>query len=335
MSRATVAEVVNLTHRYGDTIALNSINLTIGAGQTVGFIGPDGVGKSTLLALLAGAREIQHGEVSILGESLRSRRGRNHLYSRIAYMPQGLGKNLYPTLSVYENLDFFARLFGLPKAQRHARILQLLEGTALAEFAARPVGKLSGGMKQKLGLCCALIHDPDCLILDEPTTGIDPLSRRQFWQLVGHIKAIQQHLTILVATASMDEAARFDQLVALYDGKLLAACTPAELMAATATSELERAFIKLLPNTEPFEPYIFTSRSTLSIDADVAIEATNLTMRFGDFTAVKDVSLAVKKGEIFGFLGSNGCGKTTTMKMLTGLLKASSGSATLFGVPVQ
>src|SRR5690554_5917565 len=243
MSRATVAEVVNLTHRYGDTIALNSINLTIGAGQTVGFIGPDGVGKSTLLALLAGAREIQHGEVSILGESLRSRRGRNHLYSRIAYMPQGLGKNLYPTLSVYENLDFFARLFGLPKAQRHARILQLLEGTALAEFAARPVGKLSGGMKQKLGLCCALIHDPDLLILDEQTTGVDPLSRRQFWQLIDNIRADSAGMSVIVSTAYMEEAARFDWLVAMDAGQVLATGSPAELLESTASESLEQAFV--------------------------------------------------------------------------------------------
>ncbi len=144
----------------------------------LGLIGPDGVGKSTLLGLLAGARKIQAGEVTVLGGSMANRDHREAAFHRIAYMPQGLGKNLYMELSVRENLDFFGRLFGHDAAERRRRIDRLSKATGLDPFLDRPAGKLSGGMKQKLGLCCALIHDPDFLILDEPTTGVDPLSRR-------------------------------------------------------------------------------------------------------------------------------------------------------------
>ncbi|WP_459904043.1 ATP-binding cassette domain-containing protein, partial [Desulfosarcina cetonica] len=164
---------------------------------------------------------------------------------RMAYMPQGLGKNLYPTLSVFENVEFFARLFGHNRHEREFRIAVLLEATGLASFAERPAGKLSGGMKQKLGLCCALIHDPELLILDEPTTGVDPLSRRQFWELIERIRADQPGMSVLVATAYMEEAARFDWLVAMNGGRVLSTGTPQQLLNQTATSSLEEAFITL------------------------------------------------------------------------------------------
>jgi ribosome-dependent ATPase len=162
-------------------------------------------------------------------------------------MPQGLGKNLYATLSVFENVDFFGRLFGQSADERAWRIDELLTGTGLAPFAERPAGKLSGGMKQKLGLCCALIHDPELLILDEPTTGVDPLSRRQFWELIGHLRARRPAMSVLVATAYMDEAEAFDWLVAMDAGRILATGSPAELKAGSATRTLEEAFVSLLP----------------------------------------------------------------------------------------
>lgn len=329
-----VIKAHDVCHYYGDKQVLAQIELNIPPATTVGIIGPDGVGKSTLLSLLAGARQLQHGTIEVLNESMRSRRGRARLYQRIAYMPQGLGKNLYPTLSVYENVDFFAGLFGLQGTAKHKRIMQLLEATGLAPFQKRPAGKLSGGMKQKLGLCCALIHDPDCLILDEPTTGIDPLSRRQFWQLIAAIRKVQPKLSIVVATAYMEEAAAFDWLVAMYDGHILRQATPADLLAQTQSDNLEQAFVRLLPHEQDYQPLAITPRADTSA-GEIAIEAHHLTMRFGDFTAVNDVNLQVHKGEIFGFLGSNGCGKTTTMKMLTGLLEASEGEAWLFGAPAQ
>ncbi|MFA7558020.1 MAG: ATP-binding cassette domain-containing protein, partial [Hydrogenophaga sp.] len=233
--------------RYRSVEALTDISLDLPAGRLIGFIGPDGVGKSSLLSLIAGARRIQSGRIEVLGGDLADTRYRNALLPRIAYMPQGLGKNLYPTLSVFENVDFFGRLFGHGRAERERRIDALLRATGLAPFAARAAGKLSGGMKQKLGLCCALIHDPDVLILDEPTTGVDPLSRRQFWELIERIRANRPGMTVLVATAYMEEAARFDWLVAMDAGRVLAAGTARELLARTATRSLDEAFIALLP----------------------------------------------------------------------------------------
>ncbi len=333
---AVVACLRDVTLEYGDTRALNGITLAIPAGQIVGVIGPDGVGKSSLFALIAGARAIQGGSVEVLGGDMANARHRNAICPRIAYMPQGLGRNLYPTLSVYENLDFFARLFGHGRDERERRMEQLLSATGMAAFRDRPVGKLSGGMKQKLGLCCALIHDPDLLILDEPTTGVDPLSRRQFWRLIARIRAGRPGMSVLVATAYMDEAAGFDHLVAMHDGQVLQSGTPRALLEQTQARSLEQAFIRLLPgnNEAAGTPADITPRAATD-DAPVAIEARGLTRRFGDFTAVDNVSFRIRRGEIFGFIGSNGCGKTTTMKILTGLLPASDGEAWLFGHPVD
>ncbi|KAB2325752.1 ribosome-associated ATPase/putative transporter RbbA [Pseudoxanthomonas mexicana] len=333
---ATVASVRQVRLRYRDVIALDGIDLDIPAGRMVGLIGPDGVGKSSLLSLLAGVRIIQEGTVEVLGGDMASKAHRKLVCPRIAYMPQGLGKNLYPTLSVEENLQFFARLFGHGAAERRQRIDELTQATGLFKFLARPAGKLSGGMKQKLGLCCALIHDPDFLILDEPTTGVDPLARAQFWDLIERIRADRPGMSVIVATAYMDEAQRFDWLAAIDDGKVLATGTPKELLARTGSPNLEEAFIRLLPEEKKrgHQAVVIPPLSDGGAD-DIAIEAEGLTMRFGDFVAVDSVSFRIRRGEIFGFLGSNGCGKSTTMKMLTGLLPASEGRAWLFGHEVN
>src|SRR5690606_10521998 len=181
-------------------------------------------------------------------------------------------RNLYPTLSVDDNVDFFGRLFGQRRQARAERIAELLEATGLAPFADRPAGKLSGGMKQKLGLCCALIHDPDLLILDEPTTGVDPLSRRQFWELIDRIRARRPGMSVLVATAYMEEAERFDHLLAIDAGKVLAIGTPAELRQRTQRDTLEAAFIALLPEQrrEGHRELVVPPRP--SGDGDIAIE---------------------------------------------------------------
>ena len=330
-----VARVEGVRLSYGKTRALDGVSLDIPSGRMVGLIGPDGVGKSSLLSLLSGARAIQDGHIDILGGDMASRRHRDAVCSRIAYMPQGLGKNLYPTLSVEENLQFFARLFGHGTAERRRRIDDLTRSTGLFQFLSRPAGKLSGGMKQKLGLCCALIHDPDLLILDEPTTGVDPLARAQFWNLIARIRRPRPGMSVIVATAYMDEAQGFDWLVAMDAGRVLAAGTPAELLAHTGSDSLEKAFIHLLPEEKKrgHAPVIIPPLK--SDDGDIAIEARDLTMRFGNFVAVDKVSFRIRKGEIFGFLGSNGCGKSTTMKMLTGLLPSSDGEARLFGQAVD
>ncbi|NIJ41376.1 ribosome-dependent ATPase [Parvibaculum indicum] len=330
-----VAQIRSLTHRYGDNAALEDVSLDIPAGCMAGLIGPDGVGKSTLLAILAGVRRIQSGQVNVLDGDMTDRVHRSRCHVRIAYMPQGLGKNLYPTLSVEENLDFFGRLFGLTPAARRERIDELLAATGLAPFPHRAVGALSGGMKQKLGLCCALIHDPDLLILDEPTTGVDPLSRRQFWELIDHIRARRPQMSVLVATAYMEEAERFDWLAAMDDGHILATGTPDEVRRAGGHETLEEAFIELLPEERRKRHRAVTVPPRQADGDTAAIEAEGLTRRFGDFVAVDNVSFRIEPGEIFGFLGSNGCGKTTTMKMLTGLLPASEGVARLFGKPLD
>ena len=332
----SVVQLAGVGLRYGKTVALADIQLDLPAERMVGLIGPDGVGKSSLLALLAGARALQQGSLQVLGGDMRSKQHRDAVCPRIAYMPQGLGKNLYPTLSVEENLQFFARLFGHNAAERRRRIDHLTHSTGLHPFLARPAGKLSGGMKQKLGLCCALIHDPDLLILDEPTTGVDPLARAQFWDLIASIRQERPQMSVVVATAYMDEAQRFDWLVAMDDGQVLATGAPHELLERTGTSNLEAAFIGLLPEAKKrgHQPVEITPLM-LGDDAEVAIEAQGLTMRFGDFVAVDHVDFRIRRGEIFGFLGSNGCGKSTTMKMLTGLLPASEGDAWLFGQKVN
>jgi ribosome-dependent ATPase len=329
-----VAVVRDISHRYRSVTALDRVSTEIPAGRLVGLIGPDGVGKSSLLAIMAGARQIQEGTAVILGTDISKAAERASICSRIAYMPQGLGKNLYPDLSVKENIEFFARLFEQSRDEREWRIKELLEGTGLFAFADRPAKKLSGGMRQKLGLCCSLIHDPDLLILDEPTTGVDPLSRRQFWDLIDRLRARKAGMSVIVATAYMEEAERFDWLIAMNEGKLLATGSPSDLKQQTSTGSIEDAFVALLPQRQ--RPAAGeTIGSPLDGSAEPVIVARNLTCRFGDFTAVDRVNFTIRRGEIFGFVGSNGSGKTTTMKMLTGLLPPSGGEALIFGQTLQ
>ena len=335
MNETIVARVERVTHRYGKTLALNDLTLDIPAQCMVGVIGPDGVGKSTLLALISGVRKIQTGTVMVLDGDMADGHHRRASYGRIAYMPQGLGRNLYPTLSVFDNIDFFGRLFGQGAAERRERIDELLKATGLAPFPDRPCGKLSGGMKQKVSLCCSLMHDPDLLVLDEPTTGVDPLSRRQFWELIESIRKRRSQMSVIVATAYMDEASRFDWLAAMDDGKVIAQGASKEILAKAGKSNLDDAFIALLPEEKrALHQEVVVRPRRPSPDETPAIEADGLTRRFGDFIAVDHVSFKIGRGEIFGFLGSNGCGKTTTMKMMTGLLPVTEGSAKLFGKPM-
>ena len=335
-----VAVLQNIWHRYGKQAALRGVSIELHAGGLVGLIGPDGVGKSTLLAILAGAKRVQASaagtsQVSVFGGDFANAAHRTAVCARIAYMPQGLGKNLYPDLTVKENIAFFSKLFGQGSAEREKRTSDLLAATNLAPFADRAARKLSGGMRQKLGLCCALIHDPDLLILDEPTTGVDPLSRQQFWELVDRIRAGRPGMSVIVATAYMAEAEHFRQLVVMNDGTVLATGTPAEIKQRTGCDTLDESFIALLPEAvraTRVRPEIPKLESAAMV---AAISAIGLTRRFGDFAAVDDASFSIAKGEIFGFLGANGCGKSTTMRMLAGLLPITSGTAQLFGQAVN
>jgi ribosome-dependent ATPase len=335
MTSDAIARVKNVSHRYGSTVALANLSIDIPARIMVGVIGPDGVGKSTLLGLIAGVKRIQDGEIVVFDKSIADKATLRDIRGRIAYMPQGLGRNLYPTLSVFENIDFFGRLFGQGAEERRSRITELLTATGMEKFEARPAGKLSGGMKQKLSLCCALINDPDLLILDEPTTGVDPLSRGQFWDLINSIRARRPQMSVIVATAYMDEAERFDWLMAMDEGKIIATGTLNELLAKTGEPNLDEAFIALMPEAKrALHQKVVVRPRVASPDETPAIEAEGLTRRFGDFVAVDHVSFKIARGEIFGFLGSNGCGKSTTMKMLVGFLPATSGTCKLFGEPM-
>jgi len=330
---ATLADVV---HSYdGSARAIDGVTAEFPSGCMIGLIGPDGVGKSSLMGLIAGAKKIQSGKVVVLGGDMADVAHRRDVCTRIAYMPQGLGKNLYPELSVFENIDFFARLFGLSASESRERIAALLEATGLGPFPNRPAGKLSGGMKQKVSLCGALIHEPDLLILDEPTTGVDPLSRQQFWSLIDAIREARPGMSVLVSTAYMDEARRFDWLMVMDAGAILAVGTPEEIEARTGCDNLEEAFVALLPEEKRGGDKKLTIPPRPPATGEPAIVARHLTKRFGDFTAVDDVNFTIERGEIFGFLGSNGCGKSTTMKMLTGLLPATEGEALLFGKTVD
>lgn len=330
------ARLTGVRHVYRDVVALDGIDLSLPAGCLVGLIGPDGVGKSTLLSLIAGVRVVQSGEVEVFGSNIEVPTSRAGVVSRIAYMPQGLGRNLYSSLSVGENLDFFGRLFGLDRTTRAGRITTLLHATGLAEFARRRVDQLSGGMKQKLALCCALIHEPDLLILDEPTTGVDPLSRRRFWDLISQLRSRHPGLSLLVATAYMEEAERFDWLVAMDGGQVLATGSVPDMQAKTGASDMEAVFVGLLPESRRRDRrHLEAAPRDRRPGGPIAIEAEGLTRRFGDFVAVDKVNFRIERGEIFGFLGSNGCGKTTTMRMLTGLLPLSDGEARIFGQPID
>jgi len=337
MNFNSVVIAENLSFNFGKTVALNNVSLKIEARKLTGLIGPDGVGKSTLISLITGARQMpEKGDLTVLGGDIRDKAHRELICPKIAYMPQGLGKNLYFTLTVEENLQFFARLFGHDASERRRRIDHLTKATGLYRFLDRPAGKLSGGMKQKLGLCCSLIHDPELLVLDEPTTGVDPLARRQFWDLIDQIRSENTAMSVIVATAYMDEAERFDNLVAMDSGQILNVGTPAELLSKTGKNNLDAAFIELLPESRRAgHREVIVPPLQQNGKSEIAIEATGLTKKFGNFTAVDHVSFRISRGEIFGFLGSNGCGKSTTMRMLTGLLPATEGEAKLFGKVVD
>ncbi|WP_367187260.1 ribosome-associated ATPase/putative transporter RbbA [Rhizobium oryzicola] len=330
-----LARIEGVSHHYGKVTALHDVTIDLPTGRMIGLIGPDGAGKSTLLGLLSGVRKGQAGTVEVFGGDMRRAGHRNRICSRIAYMPQGLGKNLYQEISVRDNLHFFGKLFGQSQIEREERIERLARATGLLPFLDRPAGKLSGGMKQKLGLCCALIHDPDLLILDEPTTGVDPLSRRQFWTLIDDLRAERPQMSVLFSTAYMDEASRSDWLVAMDRGGILATSTVDELRQRTGRQALEDVFSALqAPDGKSDQESLEIPSRAASGDEPI-IRAHNLVCRFGDFTAVRNVSFDIEAGEIFGFLGSNGCGKTTTMRMLTGLLSPTEGTAELYGKAVD
>ena len=222
--------VVGFTKRYGKRVAADGLALTVQRGEIYGLVGADGAGKSSLMKAVAGVLAHDGGTVEVFGTVIDSERSAEKVKQRIGFLPQGLGLNLYPDLSIEENVDFFGRLRGVPGAELAARKDMLLGMTRLDAFRARPMRQLSGGMKQKLGLVCTLIHEPELVILDEPTTGVDPVSRRDFWAILGKLLE-EKGITALVSTAYLDEADRFHRVSLFHEGKVMGEGTPAELIA--------------------------------------------------------------------------------------------------------
>ncbi|MGB5612162.1 MAG: ATP-binding cassette domain-containing protein [Sedimenticolaceae bacterium] len=382
---------VTRTFASADTTvtALRDISITAQAGKITGLIGPDGAGKTTTMRLAAGVLLPDGGEIRSLGidvvnEPLQAQ-------SAVGYMPQRFG--LYEDLSVQENLDLYADLQGVDKSQRRGRYEELLHMTALAPFTRRLAGRLSGGMKQKLGLACSLVRTPRLLLLDEPTVGVDPVSRRELWAIIDRLVK-QEGLSVLLSTAYLDEAERCDDVILLHEGRVLGqgspesfsepmrgrtylASTPAlgkrrlqnrvsampgildaviedekvrvvtceagtphlgatmtdvpDLLIEAAEPIFEDAFVAALKSGDNVARAFHAGQSDVLIADELVIEVRNVERKFGDFFAVRDVSFNVKRGEVFGLLGANGAGKSTTFRMLCGLLPASAGELTVAG----
>jgi ABC-2 type transport system ATP-binding protein len=393
-----VVNVEHLVKRYKTLVAVDDVRLTVTKGEIYGVIGPDGAGKSSLMKAMAGVLAYEGGLVEVFGTPVDSEQTAELVKPRIGFLPQGLGLNLYPELTVEENIDFFAQLRLVPEDQLAERKARLLAMTRLDKFQDRAMKHLSGGMKQKLGLICTLIHEPELAILDEPTTGVDPVSRRDFWAILAEL-IHTKGMTAVVSTAYMDEATRFHRLSFLSHGRALAAGTPGEVLELVPGSvlsfeaspqleavarvkgrynqvealgsklhvftdetdhdeavrhlasslgditadhvqvrapELEDVFVALLLRQATGQG-LFTSPapSRQAPSAGLAIEARALIRDFGRFRAVDRVSFQVKAGEIFGLLGANGAGKTTVIKMLTGIMPPTGGEGRVAGADMK
>ncbi|MES2114546.1 MAG: ATP-binding cassette domain-containing protein [Pseudomonadota bacterium] len=408
-----LVEARGLGKRYGAVRAVDAVELEVRPGEIYGLIGPDGAGKSSLLKAVAGILRFDSGTLDVFGVRLDSERACERIKDRIGLMPQGLGQNLYGDLSVEENIDYFGGLRLLGGDELARRKDSLLRSTRLEAFRDRPMKNLSGGMKQKLGLVCTLIHQPQLVILDEPTTGVDPVSRREFWAILDRLLA-EHGTTALVSTAYMDEASRFHRVSMMHEGRMLASGTPERMRVlsagcivrsgadgrqAEALERLQRSYPQAealgrelrvfvdgddagaalaqveqtldgLPHDacEVLEPELedvfiallrqrgaqaagsagahqATNASatgaasahamTTAPDATPAIEADQLTRTFGAFKAADAVSFRVPQGEIFGLLGANGAGKSTVIKMLTGILRPSEGRGRVAGADMR
>ncbi|WP_293764313.1 ATP-binding cassette domain-containing protein [uncultured Aquitalea sp.] len=397
MNDEIVIRATDFGKRYARHAAVCGLDLAVRKGELYGLIGPDGAGKSSLMKAVAGVLAFEEGRLEVFGLPVGSEREAERVKGRLGLMPQGLGQNLYGDLSIEENVDFFARLRQVPAAEAAARKERLLAITRLAAFRARPMKQLSGGMKQKLGLVCTLIHAPDLIILDEPTTGVDPVSRRDFWAILAELIA-DQGLTALVSTAYMDEASRFTRMSLLHEGRVLAEGAPQDILALAPgvlvqcrvepqleaisrlaadfpqceamgpdirlfaagldeagaraavaqrlaglpcqrldvmEPELEDVFVAMLSRQGAAAATAQPVSAAVANAEGLAIEARGLSKCFGEFIAVGDVSFQVRQGEIFGLLGANGAGKTTAIKMLTGILPPTRGEGRVAGADMK
>ncbi len=312
--------------------ALTDVSFRIGSGELVGLLGPDGAGKTTLLRLLCGLLKPTSGSASVLG--FDTMKGASGIQSRIGYMPQKFG--LYENLSVEENMRLYSDLNLVTEEARKKRFAELFDLTRLGPFKNRQAGNLSGGMKQKLALACALVSRPPLMLLDEPTVGVDVLSRRELWAILKRISGENGATTILVSTTYMDEADYCGRTLTLFEGKLLSDLPPAKVRElAAGKSEnptFEQGFQVLISGSVP--PPL-RRKNPVRPDSPVMVRAEHLVKKFGSFTAVNDVSFDVRKGEIFGLLGANGAGKTTTFRMLCGLSAADGGTVSVAGFDLR
>lgn len=330
-----IIQLSSLTRCFGFLTAVDNLTLSIPEGELFGLVGSDGAGKTTTMRMLAGVLDYTSGEAKILGCNSRDL---TVVQGEIGYMSQRFG--LYPDLTVAENIRFYADLFDVPAAERIARARRLLTFSGMAPFTDRHAGRLSGGMKQKLGLCCALIHTPKLLLLDEPTNGVDPVSRRDFWRILNDLR--KEGVTIVVATAYLDEAERCDRVGLLHNGRLLACDTPQNLTKLVKSNQrapsLEDVFVDLMGEQELAMPqpsvHSPTEQQPGAEASSPAVSLEQISKHFGNFIAVNGISLTVPKGQIFGFLGPNGAGKSTTIRMLCGILSPTSGKGSVAGFDI-
>ena len=305
-------EVKNVSKNYGRVKALDDVSFFVGKGEVFGLIGPDGAGKTSMFRILCSLLLPETGTASVDGfDVVRQMR---QVRCRVGYMP---GKfSLYQDLTIEENLKFFATLFGTTVEAGYDSIKAIY--SQIERFKDRKAGALSGGMKQKLALSCALVHSPSVLFLDEPTTGVDPVSRKELWEMLLMLK--ESGITIVASTPYLDEVRCCERVAFLDHGRIRGIDTPEVI--------LDR--FKNIFNP----PGIEHEKTTEKIDENV-IEVSHLVKAFGTFHAVDDISFSVKRGEIFGFLGANGAGKTTAMHMLTGLNQPTSGTGTVAGYDIR
>jgi len=311
--------IKNLTKSYRRKHVLSIDEYIISRGTINGIIGPDGAGKSTLLKALAG---IISYNGSIKYRDIEVRSHPDKIKSLLSYMPQGIGYNLYTDLTVIENIFFFAQLKKIPKKQTTERAEILLQATGLWDHRNKLVSQLSGGMKQKLGLACSLISKPELLILDEPSTGIDPLSRRQLWQVLTE-RVKTQFTTVVYATSYMDEAERADKLLFLHNGSPLFKGNTLDIL--KEKESLEEAFFETLKQRITTKRFLELPPGPKRLSNSSGIEIYDLRKTYGKTIALRGITLTIKAGELFGLLGPNGAGKTTLLKCLLGLEKADSG----------
>lgn len=305
-------EVNSLSKRYGKVQALRDVSFSVGKGEMFGIIGPDGAGKTSLYRILCSLLLPDDGTASVDGYDVVS--GMKEIRRRVGYMPGRF--SLYQDLTVEENLRFFATLFGTTVEENYDSIKAIY--TQIEPFRKRRAGALSGGMKQKLALCCALVHQPSVLFLDEPTTGVDPVSRKEFWEMLSQLK--EREITIVASTPYLDEVRKCERVAFLSEGCIRGIGTPDEILTTFRDIFNPPAIEKLEAGTKSNEN---------------AIEVEHLVKAFGSFHAVDDISFTVRKGEIFGFLGANGAGKTTAMRMLTGLSQPTDGNGKVAGFDIR